>query len=107
MNDESGWVALIPADELGPGEMRAVEVGDSRLAVYNVDGVLHVTDNTCTHAFALLTDGWLEDGIIECPLHGGRFKVATGEAIAEPAEKALRIYPTRLRHGVVEVLLQA
>lgn len=101
-----GWVELTAAVGLTPGEMRAVEIGDRRLAVYNVDGTLCVTDNVCTHAFALLTDGWLEDGVIECPLHGGRFKVATGEAITEPAEKALRTYPTRVRDGVIEVCLR-
>jgi len=107
MSSDGEWVALMPTDRLGPGEMTAVEVGNSRLAVYNVDGTFHVTDNVCTHAFALLTDGWLEDGIIECPLHGGRFVVATGQAITEPAEKALRTYAARIRDGMVEVQFSA
>jgi nitrite reductase/ring-hydroxylating ferredoxin subunit len=105
MSRVAEWVALMPADRLGPGEMTGVEVGNNRLAVYNINGAFHVTDNVCTHAFALLTDGWLEDGVIECPLHGGRFVVATGQAITEPAEKALRTYPARVNDGVIEVQL--
>jgi naphthalene 1,2-dioxygenase system ferredoxin subunit len=106
MNETSGtWTVLLAADDLGPGEMIGLEVGSSRLVAYNIDGVFHVTDNVCTHAFALLSDGWLEECVIECPLHGGRFRVDTGEAVAEPAEARLRTYPVRLRDGAVEALL--
>ena len=105
MSDERSWVALIPVDRLAPGEMAGVEVANGRLAVYNIDGAFHVTDNVCTHAFAILSDGWLEDGIIECPLHGGRFDVVTGEAVTEPARCPLKTYPARVRSGLVEAEL--
>lgn len=31
-----------------------------RVAVYNVGGEFYATDNICTHAQALLSEGWLE-----------------------------------------------
>ncbi len=101
------WVALIGADDLPPGEMVGLEIGEARIVLYNVDGTYFATDNICTHAFALLSDGWLEDGVIECPLHAGRFDVRSGEAIAEPAECSLRTYAVRVADGTVEVLLGA
>ncbi len=106
MADEN-WIRLLGSGDLPEGEMVGIDVGDSRLAVYNVDGTFHVTDNICTHAFAILSDGWFEDGVVECPLHGGRFDVRSGEAVAEPAECPLRIYAVRIVDGEVQVLLQA
>ena len=77
MADEN-WVRVFGRDELSPGEMTGLEIGDSQIAVYNVNGTFYATDNICTHGFASLTDGFLEDDEIECPLHGGRFNVTNG-----------------------------
>lgn len=107
MSEERSWVALMPADRLATGEMAGIEAANCRLAVYNVDGTFYVTDNVCTHAFAILSDGWLEDGVIECPLHGGRFDVVTGAAVTEPATCPLRTYRARIRDGLVEAELPA
>ncbi len=54
--------------------MKGIELGDLQIAIYNVEGEIYATDNICTHAFALLTDGFLDGDVIECPLHGGCFK---------------------------------
>lgn len=62
------------------------------LAAFNVDGEICVTSNICTHNTAILTDGYFEDDIIECPLHGGCFNVRTGEPEAFPCEVPLTTY---------------
>ena len=70
-------VALIAALRVGnradleEGAMKGIELGDLQIAVYNVDGEFYATDNICTHAFALLSDGFLDGDVVECPLHGG------------------------------------
>ena len=48
------------------GDGQAFEVGDSRLAVYNIGGGFYVTDDECTHASASLADGMLDGDVIEC-----------------------------------------
>lgn len=101
----SEWRALAALDEVGPGQMIAREFGDVQVALYNVGGDIFATDNVCTHAYALLTDGWLDDAVVECPLHGGQFNVCSGKAICTPAEVDLRTYPVRVVDGQVEVLL--
>jgi nitrite reductase/ring-hydroxylating ferredoxin subunit len=105
VTDASQWHVLAMLDEIGPGQMLAREVGEIHLALYNVDGEVFVTDNVCTHAYALLTDGWLDGNVIECPLHGGQFNVCTGAAMSEPVEINLQTYPVRLVEGRVEVQL--
>lgn len=76
------------------GPMRQVVVpGREPLAVFRIDGAYYVTDDTCTHAKASLSDeGNLDGHTIECGWHMGRFDVRTGKALALPCSEPLRIY---------------
>jgi nitrite reductase/ring-hydroxylating ferredoxin subunit len=60
--------------------------------VYNVDGIFFATQNACTHQQGPLNEGTLEDCIVECPWHGSRFDVRTGEVVQGPAKEPLRTY---------------
>jgi len=102
MADEQ-WTKVAVLSALAPGQMVGVEVGDKPIAIYNVDGEIFATDNLCTHAFAMLTDGILEDGVVECPLHGGSYKVKTGEGLGPPVPCDLKTYPIRLVGDDIEV----
>ncbi|TYL72337.1 non-heme iron oxygenase ferredoxin subunit [Bradyrhizobium cytisi] len=97
------WIGLCRLDDLPGDGMYAYEVGSKKLAVYLLDGKVYATDNVCTHAFALLTDGWLEDGLVECPLHGAQFDVTTGAVVRGPADCAVPVFETRIRDGLIEV----
>jgi nitrite reductase/ring-hydroxylating ferredoxin subunit len=105
--DESGseWHVVAAIGDVDAGQMIAREIGATQIALYNVGGNIYATDNVCTHAYALLTDGWLDDAVVECPLHGGQFNVCTGKAICAPAEVNLRTYPVRIFEEQIEVLL--
>ena len=50
------------------------------VALVRSGGEWHALHNICTHQFALLSDGYVEDGCIECPLHQGRFDRADRRA---------------------------
>ncbi len=99
----STWTTVAQRSDVQPGEVLAVEVGSQRIALYNLDGEIHATDNVCTHAFALMSDGYLEGDIIECPLHGGRFEVRTGKGLGPPISCDLKTFPVRLVGENVEV----
>ena len=45
--------------EVAPGSVKAFAVDDKTLAVYNIDGTFHVTDDECTHAAASLAEAHL------------------------------------------------
>ncbi len=90
-------VRVCAQSEVGPETAKAYEVGDKRLAVYNLGGEFYVTDDECTHASASLADGILEDGIIECTLHFGAFDIKTGAVKAPPVSIALRTYKVILQ----------
>jgi nitrite reductase/ring-hydroxylating ferredoxin subunit len=85
--------------------MLAVSFGGRDLAIYDIGGTVYATDNLCTHAYAQLTDGTLEGGVIECPLHGGRFEVKTGRGLGPPIPCDLKTYPARIVDNEIQVLL--
>lgn len=48
------------------------------------------------HEYACLSDGFVIDGVIECPLHQGCFDIATGKAKRAPVTVDLQTYQTRI-----------
>lgn len=97
------WVRTVAAQSIPDGEMMAVQVAGGNIALYNLGGEFFATSNICTHALAFLTDGWLEDGIIECPLHAGKFDVRSGRGLGAPISCDLPTFPTRIEAGIIEI----
>ncbi len=80
-----------------------MRVGDRFLALFNCDGTYYAVDDTCTHAEASLSEGFLQGCEIECPLHGGRFDVRTGKATWSPAFVPVATYAVRVEGSDVLV----
>src|SRR4051812_1217272 len=108
MTDETmagKWQVAVALADLKPDEPAACSLGPHEIAIYLVDGAYYATSNICTHASALLTDGFMDGCEIECPLHNARFDVRTGTALTSPAEADLETFRTRVVGGHVEVLI--
>ena len=97
------WVRAAARSELVQDDVVAVEVEGRELALYCVGDEVLATDNLCTHGNARLSEGFLIDDCIECPLHQGQFDVRTGRPMCEPVTEAVRTYPVRVADGDVEV----
>jgi nitrite reductase/ring-hydroxylating ferredoxin subunit len=95
MSDSENWVTVARAAEVPAGQIKSVKVGDEEIALYNLDGAFFATGNVCSHAYAQLSDGFIENGQIVCPLHAGCFDIKTGKALEPPAEEDIRTYPVR------------
>lgn len=85
------------------GSLKAFEVNNKRIAVANVDGAFFAFDDTCTHEEASLSEGEVLKGCVECPLHGARFDLRTGEVKALPAVKKLGVYQVTVETGVIYI----
>ena len=97
------WHEIEQAAALGDEEVLGVRVGERQIAICRSGGELYAIDNVCTHQFALLSGGYVEDGCIECPLHQGKFSLKTGAPLAPPVTQPLRVYPLRSEAGKVYV----
>src|SRR5580704_12611949 len=89
--------------DIAPETVQAFDVGDTRLAVFNIGGTIYVTVDECTHASASLADGLLEGDVIECAVHLGAFHVPTGAVKAPPCAVALRTYKVVPQGGEIFV----
>jgi ethylbenzene dioxygenase ferredoxin component len=83
--------------DIAPATVKAFEVGDLKVAVYNIDGKFYITEDECTHASASLSEGMLDGEVIECCLHFGTFHVPTGAAKDPPCTIALRTFQVVLQ----------
>jgi 3-phenylpropionate/trans-cinnamate dioxygenase ferredoxin subunit len=85
----SAGVVVARDGEIGDGEALLVtpEVSGSPepIAVFYDGGAYFALNDTCTHAQASLSEGWIEDGKVECPLHNTKFCLRTGEVLSMPA----------------------
>jgi len=79
------------------------QVGDERVAIYNINGMFYATEARCTHAMADLADGILDGEEIECSFHFGKFHVPSGKPTEAPCFIELKTYLTTVRDGQVFV----
>jgi nitrite reductase/ring-hydroxylating ferredoxin subunit len=96
------WVRACAASELEPGEPKGVKLGGIPIALYRLQDGVYATHDVCTHAYALLSEGYVEGESIECPLHGARFDIRSGKCLAV-ASADLATYAVRLEDGALMV----
>jgi 3-phenylpropionate/trans-cinnamate dioxygenase ferredoxin subunit len=74
----------------------ATEIDGVPVAVVRSGGGLYAIHDVCSHAEVALSEGEVEDGEIECWLHGSRFDLATGQPTNLPAYLPVPVYPVRV-----------
>lgn len=100
-----GWHEVPGAQALGEDEALGITLGEHPIALCRSGGEFYALHNVCTHQFALLSEGYVEDGCLECPLHQGRFDLKTGAPRGAPVTEAVRVYPVKSENGKVYVEL--
>jgi len=81
--------------DLKPGQALSVDVKGTQVALYNVDGQVWATANTCAHRGGPLGEGSLEGRIVTCPWHAFQFDVTNGRCATNPA-LSVACYPVRI-----------
>jgi len=99
----SDWINVVMAEEIEPGGHTVVEVEDAMIAIFNLDGDFYAIEDICTHDGSEIASGCIVDGSIECPRHGARFDIKTGEVTAPPAYEPVETFPVQVVDGVVQV----
>jgi nitrite reductase/ring-hydroxylating ferredoxin subunit len=100
----SSKIELCSISEVAPGGALRVERGDLTLAVFNLEGEFYVTDDACTHGPGSLSEGYIEDDVVECNFHNGQFNIKTGEVVAPPCMVPVKTYRTVVEDGKVFIL---
>src|SRR5258708_8354336 len=90
------FVSAASTSEVPPDKMKVVQYKGQPVCLANVKGKYYAIRNTCTHLGGPLAQGKLEDGVVECPWHGSRFDLATGEVKRGPAKTPETVYEVKL-----------
>ncbi len=100
-----GWVDICNIDQVQEDFPFSGKVEDKEVGIYRVDGEFYALEDVCPHAFALLSQGFVEDGIVECPLHEAQFDIKTGQCLREPGGRNIRRYPLRVNENQIQITL--
>jgi 3-phenylpropionate/trans-cinnamate dioxygenase ferredoxin component len=80
-----------------------VKVNGSEVALVRCEGEIYAVSDICSHELAYLSEGFVEDCTIECPLHGSSFDVRTGKVLSLPAAEDIATYQVRIEGDYVLV----
>jgi 3-phenylpropionate/trans-cinnamate dioxygenase ferredoxin subunit len=97
------WVEAVPLTSLEEEDLARFDHEGRSYVLVRTGGEVYALDGLCTHEAAHLADGVVNDHVLECPKHSGRFDVRSGRALRVPARLPLRTYETKIERGVIYV----
>ena len=99
------WVRICDDKSLGDGEIKEFDQGEKRIMVIRAAGKVYATDRICTHAFADLAGGILNETecTVTCPLHLSAFKLDSGVPQNPPAETPLKTYKVKIQDAGIYI----
>lgn len=103
----TAWHDVGSRDELSEDQPLAAKVGKREIGIYLVGDAVYALEDVCPHAYALLSQGFVEGEEIECPLHGAKFHIPTGRCTREPADRDLKTYPVQIEGARIRVAVEA
>ena len=74
------FIQAATLDQLPRGRGTTVTIGDTSVALFNVDGTVYAINDTCKHAGSSLGSGELNGKMVRCRAHGWKYDVTTGYA---------------------------
>lgn len=84
------FVKVAETSEIPRGQMKVFKLAEKEILIVNVNGNYYAIANRCTHKNGDLSKGSLDGNLVTCPVHGARFDVTTGKAVAGPKIAFLR-----------------
>jgi len=91
------WARLGALSELEAGSGQRVELSDDEaVALIRTNDAVYALVDCCTHEDYPLSEGFVEDGKVECALHGSCFDLETGHPDIPPAVTPVRTFPVKV-----------
>ena len=93
---EMDWLPICDVSEVNEDDPKSVEVNGKKIGIFQIEDAYFAVENVCPHAYALLTDGFIEDETVECPLHEAIFEIKSGKLLSGPADRNLCTYALKI-----------
>ena len=97
------FVKVADTKDIPRSQMKEIEVGGEKICIVNVEGKYFAIGSVCTHEGGPLADGTLEGYEVECPWHGSKFDVRTGEVTNPPADTPEPVYEVKVEDNNILV----
>jgi nitrite reductase/ring-hydroxylating ferredoxin subunit len=98
----SEFVEVAQLDQIPPGTSNFAQVGDKRIALFNVAGQIYAINDVCAHAGQSLAQGKFAGKVVTCRAHGWRYDVTTGNLTTVP-DFGVASYPVQIVEGKILV----
>ena len=92
----SSFIKIAKVAEIPDPGKKVLELDDSLVVLFHIDGRFYCIDDVCTHDGGPLSDGALCGNSIVCPRHGAKFDVCTGKALTMPATEATTVHEVKV-----------
>lgn len=97
MSETRDWVKVAELDEIPDEGALGIETDDETpIVLVRTEGEVFALRDVCSHAEVRLSEGEVEDGTIECWLHGSCFDLRSGASINPPATQPVPTYDVKI-----------
>jgi len=74
-------IRVADSANVNEGQLLDIRVSGARILLTRVNGAVQANINKCPHLGMPLHKGKTENGVVQCPFHGSRFDLCTGENV--------------------------
>lgn len=92
------WVKISSISEF-KGQVFVYRGAEKPIAIFRLDDGYYAIEDRCSHEEAALSEGEIENGKVECPLHGALFDIKTGKHLSLPAVLPVKSYRVKIENG--------
>ncbi len=92
----SDYVRACPLAQLADESAVHVELDGVPVCLARSDGEVFAVYDVCSHEDVPLSEGEVDDGTVECWLHGSRFDLRSGKPTGLPATRPVPVYPVKI-----------
>jgi nitrite reductase/ring-hydroxylating ferredoxin subunit/uncharacterized membrane protein len=97
------FAPVLSESNLPDGKPVRVDHNGTPILLVRRGSQMYALSETCSHLGGPLSEGKLEEEIIQCPWHGSRFSIRDGHVVDGPAVHSQPCLETRIRNGQIEV----
>jgi nitrite reductase/ring-hydroxylating ferredoxin subunit len=97
------FVKVAESKDIEPSSMKAVDVAGEKVCIINIEGNYYAIGNVCTHMGGPLNEGTLQGFEVECPWHGSKFDVRSGQPTKPPARQPVSSYEVKVQDNNILV----
>ena len=99
-------VAIAKLNDIPDGDYRVFALDGFEVGLFRNGSKVLAYENVCPHAYALLTQGFIDGDTVECPLHEAVFHIQKGKCMKEPGGRDLKTYAVRLAGEEIQIKVE-